>query len=155
MKRIVLCFDGPWDMPVELGLAANKRVETNVSRFYDSLAPTGPDGVAQLAWYNEGVGRNYMNPLPGSFGLGLDRTVLDGYCHLVNTYEEGDEVFIFGFSRGAYAARSMVGMIRNCGLVQKSSPRRAPWSPTAFIARATMVPIRPRHKPSVPPFPAL
>ncbi len=119
MKRIVLCFDGPWDMPVELGLAANKRGETNVSRFYDSLAPIGPDGVAQLAWYNEGAGRNYMNHLPGSFGLGLDRTILDGYCHLANTYEEGDEVFILGFSRGAYAARSVVGMIRNCGLVQK------------------------------------
>ncbi len=126
MKRIVLCFDGPWDMPVDFGLAAKKRSETNVSRFYDSLAPVGSDGVVQQAWYNEGDRPNYMNHRSGSFGLGLDRNILDGYCHLVNTYQTGDEVFILGFSRGAYAARSMVGMIRNCGLVRKEfSPQSA------------------------------
>ncbi len=120
MKRIVLCFDGTWDKPADANLAANKRVESNVCRFHDSLAPLGPDGVVQQRWYNEGVGTSLLNHLPGgAFGVGLDRHICDGYCHLVDTYEDGDEVFVLGFSRGAYAARSMVGMIRNCGLVRK------------------------------------
>ncbi|HTU93459.1 MAG TPA: DUF2235 domain-containing protein [Gemmataceae bacterium] len=120
MKRIVLCFDGTWNKPAEAGLSADKRVETNVYRFFDSLAGVGPDGAAQQSWYNEGVGTSWWNKLPGGvFGEGLDKHILDGYRHLVNAYEDGDEVFVVGFSRGAYAARSMVGMIRNCGLVRK------------------------------------
>lgn len=120
MKRIVLCFDGTWNKPAESGLPADQRVETNVYRFFDSVAPVGPDGAAQQAWYNKGVGTSFWNEIPGAvFGAGLDQHILDGYTHLVDAYEDGDEVFVVGFSRGAYAARSMVGMIRNCGLVRK------------------------------------
>jgi uncharacterized protein (DUF2235 family) len=120
MKRIILCFDGTWDKPADANLPAGKRVETNVCRFYDSLDPEGPDGMVQQRWYNEGVGTSLLNRLPGgAFGVGLDRHICDGYYHLVDTYEDGDEVFVLGFSRGAYAARSLVGMIRNCGLVRK------------------------------------
>lgn len=116
MKRILLCFDGTWDKP---GADANA-VESNVCRFYRSLAPVGPDGVRQQGWYNEGVGTHGLNHLlGGAFGVGLDRHILDGYRYLVENYEDGDEVFVLGFSRGAYTARSMVGMIRNCGLVGK------------------------------------
>lgn len=120
MKRIVLCFDGTWNKPAEAGVPANQRVETNVYRFFDSLTGIGPDGVAQQGWYNEGVGTSWWDKLPGGvFGVGLDQHILDGYRHLVSAYEDGDEVFVLGFSRGAYTARSLVGMIRNCGLVRK------------------------------------
>jgi uncharacterized protein (DUF2235 family) len=116
VKRIILCFDGTWDKP---GADANS-VESNVCRFCGSLAPMGSDGVRQQKWYNEGVGTHWWNHLPGgAFGVGLDRHILAGYSYLVENYEDGDEVFVLGFSRGAYTARSMVGMIRNCGLVRK------------------------------------
>jgi uncharacterized protein (DUF2235 family) len=121
MKRIVLCFDGTWDKPADNGLPPDQEVESNVSRFYKSVSANGPDGVAQVAWYNAGVGTEWYSKLAGgAFGAGLDKHILDGYCQLVKSYEEGDEVFVLGFSRGAYAARSMVGMIRNCGLVRPS-----------------------------------
>ncbi len=121
MKRIVLCFDGTWNTPADEAIAEDQRVETNVRRFFRSIAATGPDGVDQEAWYNEGVGAFRLNKLAGgAFGAGLDLHILDGYRHLVETYSEGDEVYVLGFSRGAYTARSLVGMIRNCGLVRPS-----------------------------------
>lgn len=120
MKRIVLCFDGTWNTPDDDAIPEELRVETNVRRFFRSLAAVGGDGVEQEAWYNEGVGTHRLNRLAGgAFGLGLDHHILAGYRHLVESYEEGDEVFVLGFSRGAYTARSLVGMIRNCGLVRR------------------------------------
>lgn len=51
-------------------------------------------------------------------GAGLERHIVDGYRYLVDTFSEGDEIYIVGFSRGAYTARSLVGMLRNCGLLK-------------------------------------
>lgn len=119
MKRIVLCFDGTWNTAADDDLPDEQRVETNVRRFYRSVTHEAADGTAQLAWYNEGVGTYALNRLTGgAFGTGLDKHILDGYRHLVDTHEDGDEVYILGFSRGAYTARSLVGMIRNCGLIR-------------------------------------
>jgi uncharacterized protein (DUF2235 family) len=118
MKRIVLCFDGTWNTPADDAIPEDERVETNVRRFFRSVAPAA-DGTLQDAWYNEGVGSDRLNRLAGgAFGAGLDQHIIDGYRHLVDTYEDGDEVYVLGFSRGAYTARSLVGMIRNCGLVR-------------------------------------
>jgi uncharacterized protein (DUF2235 family) len=119
MRRLVLCFDGTWNKPADEALPPDGQVETNVSRFYRSLSATGDDGVAQVNWYNRGVGTSGIDHLAGgALGAGLDVHIIDGYRHLAKTYEDGDEVFILGFSRGAYAARSLVGMVRNCGLVR-------------------------------------
>ncbi len=52
----------------------------------------------------------------GSFGYGLDRTILQAYAYLAATYEPGDELYIYGFSRGAYTARSFVGLLATAGL---------------------------------------
>src|SRR5262245_37625688 len=118
MKRIVLCFDGTWNKPADDSLPEDSQVETNVRRFYESVEPIGLDGVQQVAWYDAGVGTEWYNKLTGgAFGALLDKHILDGYRYLVDHYADGDEVYVVGFSRGAYAARSMVGMVRNCGLV--------------------------------------
>ena len=118
MKRIVLCFDGTWNKPGDDGLPEDQRVETNVRRFFESVHSVGQDGIAQLAWYNPGVGVSWVNKIAGgAFGAFLDEHILDGYRQLVEQYNDGDEIYIVGFSRGAYAARSLVGMLRNCGLV--------------------------------------
>lgn len=125
MKRIILCFDGTWNTPGDEALPPEERVESNVSRFYRSIASVGPDGVVQVPWYNHGVGTHWYDRVPGGvFGSGLDLHIIEGYRQLAESYVAGDEVYIVGFSRGAYTARSLVGMVRNCGLVQ---PGLASW----------------------------
>ena len=119
MKRIVVCFDGTWNKPADESLPAGEQIETNVCRFYKSVQDLGADGVIQVKWYDQGVGTAwYDEHIGGAFGVGLEKNIIDGYKFLAQTYEEGDHVYILGFSRGAYTARSLVGMIRNCGLIE-------------------------------------
>jgi len=105
-KRIVFCADGTWDSP------QNK---TNVYKIYQAVSVT-PD---QLPFYDDGVGSDGL-PLEhlagGAFGIGLFQKIKDGYTKIAHAYEQGDDLFIFGFSRGAYTARSLAGMIAICGL---------------------------------------
>jgi uncharacterized protein (DUF2235 family) len=118
MKRIVLCFDGTWNKPADENLPANQQVETNVCRFFESVAKTAPDGVQQVPWYDEGVGSKwYDRYIGGAIGVGLEKNIFDGYKFLAQQYVDGDEIYVLGFSRGAYTARSLVGLMRNCGLV--------------------------------------
>jgi uncharacterized protein (DUF2235 family) len=120
-------------------------VETNVCRFYRSVlrqsaTDVAPGELAQTKWYDKGVGTDWYDRVSGgAFGLGLSRNIRQGYQFLSETYEDGDEVFVFGFSRGAYTARSLVGMIRNCGLLPNGSQVVAQtvlkcWRHTSFTA---------------------
>ena len=119
MKRIVLCFDGTWNKPADEKLPADKRIETNVSRFYESVKDNSADGTKQLKWYDEGVGTQWYDKfIGGTLGTGLELNIIQGYEFLAKQYQDGDEVYVLGFSRGAYTARSLVGMIRNCGLIK-------------------------------------
>jgi uncharacterized protein (DUF2235 family) len=105
-KRIILCADGTWQT------AANR---SNVYRFYRALTL----GADQMPFYDEGVGANgdpLTTLLGGAFGLGLWDKVKRGYSKLAQVYEKGDDVYLFGFSRGAYTARSLAGMIVAVGL---------------------------------------
>ncbi len=123
MKRIVLCFDGTWNKPADEGLPPAEQVETNVVRFWRSVAAAGPDGVAQQTWYDQGVGTHWYDEVAGGvFGAGLSRNIMAGYAALAMAYDDGDEVYLLGFSRGAYTARSLAGMIRNCGLMRADAP---------------------------------
>jgi uncharacterized protein (DUF2235 family) len=105
-KRIIFCADGTWDG------AANS---TNVYKIFKALNFT----AEQCPIYDDGVGSD-GNPLlkfvGGAFGVGLDQKIKDGYTRISHLYEAGDQVFLFGFSRGAYTARSLGGMIALCGL---------------------------------------
>lgn len=118
MKRIVICFDGTWNKPADEALPVNDRIETNVCRFYESIKDKGQDGIQQIKWYDEGVGTKWYDRfIGGAIGSGLEINIIQGYEFLAQQYEAGDEVYVLGFSRGAYTARSFVGMIRNCGLI--------------------------------------
>jgi uncharacterized protein (DUF2235 family) len=118
MKRIVICFDGTWSKPADEALPADGQVETNVCRFYESVKDQGVDGTKQVKWYDEGVGTKWYDRfIGGAIGAGLELNIVQGYEFLAKQYEAGDEVYVLGFSRGAYTARSLVGMIRNCGLI--------------------------------------
>jgi uncharacterized protein (DUF2235 family) len=114
MKRIVICCDGTWN-------TSEQRHPTNVVKVRDASLRQLPDGTEQAVYYHDGVGtRSWINKLPGGiFGAGLWQNVQSAYKYLVEHYEVGDELFFFGFSRGAYTARSVVGMVRKCGILRK------------------------------------
>jgi hypothetical protein len=114
-RRFVVCFDGTWNTP-DKGAKP-----TNVVKMVRAVRSRGDDGASQLVFYDKGVGsgRGLDKYLGGIFGLGLTENVVDGYRFVANNYEPGDEIYIFGFSRGAYTARSLAGLI---GLVGILSP---------------------------------
>jgi uncharacterized protein (DUF2235 family) len=117
MKRLIVCCDGTWNRPDEVsdGLAA----PTNVAKIALGLADGDDDGHEQLLHYETGVGtRRGERFTGGAFGVGLSRNVLDGYRFLVDNYEPGDTLYFFGFSRGAYTARSLAGLVRNSGILR-------------------------------------
>lgn len=114
-KRIALFFDGTSNVPKD---------KTNVFRLYEkvSSAKTGNDGLPQVAIYMQGVGTRPSDFFTGAaFGRGVSRDVRDSYATLRKYYREGDEIFLFGFSRGAFTARSLAGFIAQYGIVPEDS----------------------------------
>ncbi|MCL7941677.1 DUF2235 domain-containing protein [Halomonas sp. ATCH28] len=113
-QRLILLFDGTWNDPQD---------RTNIYRLARDLHDYDDHGVRQRFFYEPGVGtRQWERLTGGAFGWGLSRNLQKGYDWLVRHYMEGTEIFVFGFSRGAYTARSLVGMIRKCGLLRISTP---------------------------------
>ena len=111
MRHLVLLFDGTWNKPES---------HTNVERLRQLLAHADAAGNPQLVNYLPGVGveRGITHLLGGAFGYGLSGNVIDGYRWLCENWQPGDRIYLFGFSRGAYTARSLGGMIRKCGLLR-------------------------------------
>ncbi len=128
MKRIAICMDGTWQ---QLGQPR----ATNINLIARSIAHQA-DGVPQIVIYTPGVGST-LNALKGRqsavsafniwltstiggiFGEGLEDAILDTYLRLAFNYEPGDEIYIFGFSRGAFSARSLAALIGRCGIVRR------------------------------------
>jgi uncharacterized protein (DUF2235 family) len=126
MKRIVILIDGTWGQE-------GSGVGTNVAQLDPANRAAGPrliiargaDGLEQRVMYHAGVGADpdlLKHLLGGSIGLGLKQIVLDAYSSVVKAYEHGDDIFALGFSRGAYAARALVGMIGASGIVRHDVP---------------------------------
>lgn len=113
-KRLVLTLDGTWNKAED---------NTNVWRVCQLVAPMAADGLQQIVYYTPGVGTARGERIRGgSLGYGLDRDVVSAYRWLMGHFEPGDDIFLFGFSRGAYTARSLAGMIVRCGLLRPGSP---------------------------------
>jgi uncharacterized protein (DUF2235 family) len=113
MKRIVICCDGTWNKP-------DQPSPTNVVKVAITLKMVSNDGAEQILYYDQGVGTGTFDRIRGgAFGVGLSRNIQEAYRFLVFNYEPGDELFFFGFSRGAYTVRSAVGLIRNSGLLKR------------------------------------
>ncbi len=115
-KAIVLFSDGT-------GNSSAKLFKTNVWRMYEAvdLGPPAPDRRQQIAYYDDGVGTSSFKPLAvlgGVFGYGLKRNVLDIYKYACRNYKPGDDLYAFGFSRGAFTIRLAVALIASEGLVQ-------------------------------------
>ena len=125
-KRIVVSFDGTWNKPDE-DSADKISSETNVRLFHNSvLEGTAPDGFTQVKTYYRGVGTNVFERLTGgALGIGVSRTMMQGFKDVSLAYETGDQIFIVGFSRGAYTARALTGVIARVGLLQTVHAQRA------------------------------
>lgn len=113
MKRLVFCFDGTWNK-LEPTLA------TNVVLTAASILRTDAKGVSQVIHYDEGVGTGDLDAMRGGmFGTGLIDNVREAYRFLIFNYDPGDEIYVFGFSRGAYSARTFIGFIRHVGPLRR------------------------------------
>jgi len=128
-KNIVICCDGTgndFDEP---------QTDSNVVKLYNTLVI----GDAQIAYYHPGVGTmgspNAVGPLAKrwsqlkglAFGSGLLENVGDAYRYLMNTYQEGDRIFLFGFSRGSYTARAVGSVLHVYGLLEPGNEQLIPY----------------------------
>lgn len=116
-RRLIALFDGTWN---------KVQTHTNVERLWRLIAPSDPAGTEQICKYIAGVGvePGIGHLLGGAFGLGLSGNVKEGFRWLCRTWRDGDEIWLFGFSRGAYTARSLAGLIRKCGLLKPDAKGR-------------------------------
>jgi len=118
-KNIVLCSDGT-------GNSALKNRGTNVFKIYEAVDLNGHKFektlAAQVAIYDDGVGTEslkFLKALGGAFGWGLSRNIRELYAALAKCYQPGDQIFLFGFSRGAFTVRQLAGFIIGCGIIDR------------------------------------
>ena len=128
MKRIVILCDGTWNR-------SDSETPTNVVRFAQAMKGIDSHGIVQVPIYVQGVGtgrgptklsRKMDSWLGGGLGWGLMANIEEAYRHLVFLWEPGDEIYVIGFSRGAYTARSLTGFIRSTGIVDRNALSRVP-----------------------------
>jgi uncharacterized protein (DUF2235 family) len=112
-KRLIVLCDGTWNR-------ADAPALTNVCKLRDAVDEGEGAAVRQHVHYEPGVGtRRWERFRGGAFGVGLSRNVRHCYEFLVDRYEPGDELFFLGFSRGAFTARSLAGLVRNSGILRR------------------------------------
>lgn len=137
MKRIVILCDGTWSR-------ADSRTPTNVVRLARALRGRDDGGTVQVPVYVPGVGtgegvsrtaRLLDRAMGGAFGWGLTENMVDAYRHLAFLYEPGDEIHLFGFSRGAFTARSLAGFVRSTGIVGRDDLSLLPHAVARYRTR--------------------
>jgi uncharacterized protein (DUF2235 family) len=132
MKRIIICADGTWSKPDRIDKEKGRKIEhgkdwvrkpSNVVKMARAILPTTKEGISQIVFYDPGVGTGWgiLDPvIGGAFGQGVSKNIIDCYRFLVQNYSDGDEIYLFGFSRGAFTVRSLAGLIHKCGLLEKT-----------------------------------
>jgi uncharacterized protein (DUF2235 family) len=120
VKRLVVCFDGTWNKP-------DKEDEiTNVVKLQRAIPAADAQGVQQLVHYEIGIATaadlGRLTFAVGAIGFGVGERIQGGYRFLCENYEEGDEIYLTGFSRGAFQARSLAGLIALAGLARSAAP---------------------------------
>ncbi|MEM8720706.1 MAG: DUF2235 domain-containing protein [Cyanobacteria bacterium P01_G01_bin.39] len=119
-KRLIVCCDGTWQK-------LDSKYPTNVVKIAQAIKPAGRGDIPQIVFYDEGVGTGdvFDGLFDGAFGWGIDQNIQDAYRFLSLNYEDGDEIYLYGFSRGAYTVRSLAGLIKCCGLLKRNQIRLA------------------------------
>lgn len=111
-KNIILCADGT-------GNRGGYTPDSNVYKIYKSIDLNHPE-KKQIAFYDNGVGtqkNKFFRGLSAAFGFGFKSNVCDLYEYLARHYYPGDNIYMFGFSRGAATIRAFNGFIDACGLI--------------------------------------
>ena len=115
MQRLLCFFDGTWNRPDA------QDEQTNVVKLYRAVLERAPDGIAQITHYEFGIASEAsygrFTFAAGAIGDGVAERIQAGYRFLVENYRPGDEIYIFGFSRGAFQARALGGLIDHCGIL--------------------------------------
>lgn len=121
---MVICCDGTWQSSVGL----DQNVPSNVTKLCRLVARVGTDQhdpskkFHQIVYYDSGVGTGDLSKSEarrqGGTGAGLAENVIEAYNFIVMNYEPGDEIFCFGFSRGAYTARAVAGLVSDIGVIK-------------------------------------
>lgn len=120
MKRLVICCDGTWQRLYGGAL-------TNVALTARAVAPRDTQGNPQIVYYSEGVGASLsgLSLWQGMTGGDLDDNLLEAWLFLNLNYEPGDQIYLFGFSRGAYTVRSLAGLLRKIGVLRRAHVDKA------------------------------
>ncbi|MET8027228.1 DUF2235 domain-containing protein [Streptomyces avermitilis] len=133
--NLVVCLDGT-------GNQLKAKGNTNVIRLYEMLDLADPE--RQIAFYDPGVGTfsaagawtpvsRRLSKLFGlAFGSGIKTNLAEAYTYLMSHYTPGDRIYIFGFSRGAYTARALVGMLRTIGLMRPGMENLVPYAVSVY-----------------------
>ncbi len=119
MKRIVICCDGTWNTPDKK--ENNTYCDTNVVKIAEAVKDESEDSIKQLTYYHPGIGTSgslLLRVFDGLTGTGISKNILNAYRFLILNFEIGDELYLIGFSRGAFTVRSLAGLIRNSGILQ-------------------------------------
>lgn len=129
MKHFIVCCDGTWQ-------TLDQREPTVIARLAAGFAAADAGGAAQIIYYDRGVGAPFDGGAPGliarlgagleriaggAFGAGLEAKIFAAYRFLAINYAPGDRISVFGFSRGAYLARSLCGLLYASGLVRRDA----------------------------------
>jgi UMF1 family MFS transporter len=120
MKRLVCFFDGTWDGP-------QQKEVTNVVKLQRAMLTSDAAGVAQCTHYELGIAAELsgrLGFLAGALSVGLSRRVRSAYAFLCENFLPGDEIYLFGFSRGAFEARHLAEVIAVIGLLPAQSVDR-------------------------------
>ncbi|RJO69180.1 DUF2235 domain-containing protein [Nocardia panacis] len=135
MKRLVVCCDGTWKAESSTTVSNIIKIAETVT--FDAPGPLG-QRIQQWVSYVSGPGaRGFLADrlMGGAFGLGLEANLSAAYWHLALNWEPGDEIYIFGFSRGAYTARSLAGLIHRVGLLTPEAMIRGAYPEAMRIYR--------------------
>lgn len=137
MRRLVVFADGTWSRPDHVD--RGKRKPTNVTKLARAVNPIASDGTSQITYYDAGVGTHWSFAdkwLGGGFGVGVMTNVARAYQWISYNYTSDDELFLFGFSRGAFTVRSLAGMIDLIGVLPKDHAYYLPEAVRLYTRRA-------------------
>jgi len=140
-RRIVVCCDGTWQSSV----TSEDNIPSNVTKLARHIKRIGTDNKGknyhQLVYYDSGVGTGSLSGLEktrqGGIGDGLAENVIEAYNFIVLNYQPGDEIFCFGFSRGAYTARAVAGLVGDIGVLEPADMQFSPSSTAVICKRRT------------------
>lgn len=122
MKRIVICADGTWNKPDQKD--RGKRKPSNVVKIARAVLPLASNNIQQVVFYDQGIGTHWGAAdkyLGGGTGLGLSNNIIDCYRFIAHNYQPGDELYLWGFSRGAFTVRSLAALIALLGIIPKNN----------------------------------